>query len=148
MKLRLVKREDLLTAKQEKFCSMVADGETLADAYRNSYDVKPSTQEKSIWQSASRLMANVKVTSRVTQLINEKKVSALQEEEKKKSFVLSQLQKIALEGDTSASKVSALSWLGKSIGMFTDRVEQTVSEKSVSEIEQELQHKLDDLIKS
>ena len=145
--LRLIKKEDLLTPKQEKFCKLVANGETLSDAYRQSYNVRETTQEKSIWQSASRLMNNIKVTSRIDVLINEMKASELHEEEKKKTFVLSQLQKIALDGDTSASKVSALSWIGKSIGMFTDKVEQTTEDRTSSDIETELKRKLADLMK-
>ena len=47
--LRLIKKEDLLTPKQEKFCKLVANGETLSDAYRQSYNVRETTQEKSIW---------------------------------------------------------------------------------------------------
>ena len=58
---------DKLTAKQEGFVQDVFKGETLAQSYRNNYNTK-STTEKSIWELASHLMANVKVTSRLIEL--------------------------------------------------------------------------------
>ena len=56
-----------LTAKQEKFAQCLADGMTQADAYRSAYNaskMKPET----IWSKASELMADGKVTARVTEL--------------------------------------------------------------------------------
>lgn len=57
-----------LTPKQEKFAQCVADGMSQADAYRTAFDVKPTTKPESVQQSASRLMADPKVSSRVDQL--------------------------------------------------------------------------------
>lgn len=56
-----------LTAKQEAFCLAVAEGKSLAQAYRENYNTENMT-EKSVWELASREMAKVKVTSRVAEL--------------------------------------------------------------------------------
>lgn len=56
-----------LTGKQEKFCQSYAKGMTQTDAYKSAYDTKNKT-EKSIWELASRLGNNVKVTSRIAVL--------------------------------------------------------------------------------
>lgn len=56
-----------LTSKQEKFAQCVADGMSQADAYRASYNCAKSKPE-SVQQLASRLMADVKVSSRVEEL--------------------------------------------------------------------------------
>ena len=53
-----------LTAKQEAFAQAVASGKTQADAYRLAFNATKST-DKSVWELASTLMANVKVASRV-----------------------------------------------------------------------------------
>ena len=56
-----------LTPKQESFAQNVASGKTQADAYRAAFSagkMKPET----IQQAASRLMANSKVSARVTEL--------------------------------------------------------------------------------
>ena len=56
-----------LTAQQEKFCQLVADGHSQADAYRGSYKVGKSKPETVI-QNASRLMADSNVSARVSEL--------------------------------------------------------------------------------
>lgn len=57
-----------LTAKQEAFAQAIADGMTQADAYRVAFDVKPTTKPQSIWDSASKVMANPEVAHRVAEL--------------------------------------------------------------------------------
>ena len=57
-----------LTSKQEAFAQCIADGMSQADAYRASFDVSEDTKPESIHQEASRVMANVKVASRVKEL--------------------------------------------------------------------------------
>lgn len=59
-----------LTAKQEKFAQLVAQGKTYADAYRGSYSAK-KTAVKTIWENSSRLMADSKVKARVAEIQKE-----------------------------------------------------------------------------
>jgi phage terminase small subunit len=56
-----------LTSKQEAFCQAIADGMTQADAYRAAYSAGKMT-DKSVWERASHLMKDVKVTARVSEL--------------------------------------------------------------------------------
>lgn len=56
-----------LTPKREKFAQAVASGKTQADAYREAFAVDKATA-KSVQELASRLMADVKVRSRVNEL--------------------------------------------------------------------------------
>ena len=60
-----------LTAKQESFAQLRATGVNRSDAYRAVADVGENTTESSIWESASRMDADVKVMSRITQLKDE-----------------------------------------------------------------------------
>ena len=57
----------MLTAKQEEFAKGIAEGMTQADAYRSAYSTKRMT-DKTIWENASRLMADSKVLARVKEL--------------------------------------------------------------------------------
>jgi phage terminase small subunit len=57
-----------MTPKQEHFAQCIADGMTQADAYRAAFNVKPSTKPESVYQRASALMADVKISSRVAEL--------------------------------------------------------------------------------
>ena len=58
----------MLTPKQEAFAIAVASGMTQADAYREAFNVKPTTKPESVLQLASRLMAKVNIRSRVDEL--------------------------------------------------------------------------------
>lgn len=58
----------LLTAKKEAFARAVASGMNQSDAYRAAYKVRPDTKPESVNQSASRIMADVNVMSRVAEL--------------------------------------------------------------------------------
>lgn len=60
-----------LTSKQEAFAQAVASGMSQSDAYRKVADIGEDTTEESIHQSASRMAANVNVTSRVQLLKDE-----------------------------------------------------------------------------
>lgn len=57
-----------LTPKQEKFAQCIADGMSQADAYRESFKVRPTTKPESIYVEASKLMANPNVSQRVDDL--------------------------------------------------------------------------------
>jgi hypothetical protein len=63
----LKRGESMLTPKQEEFAKKIAEGMTQADAYRSAYSTKRMT-DKTIWENASRLMADSKVVARVKEL--------------------------------------------------------------------------------
>ena len=67
------KQEKPLTFKQEKFCKYYVDTEgNASEAYRMSYDaskMKPET----IWSAASRLLANSKVSARISEIKQQRK---------------------------------------------------------------------------
>jgi phage terminase small subunit len=58
----------MLTPKQEAFAIAVSSGMTQADAYRQAFNVKPTTKPESVLQLASRLMAKVNIRARVDEL--------------------------------------------------------------------------------
>ena len=58
----------MLTPSQEKFASGLAEGLSQADAYRRAYPRSQKWADKSVWERASRLAADVKVRSRVADL--------------------------------------------------------------------------------
>ncbi len=54
-----------LTPRQEAFATGIASGLSQADAYRAAYPRSAKWQEKSVWERASALAANAKVSARV-----------------------------------------------------------------------------------
>lgn len=119
-----------MTPKQERFALEVASGKTQADAYRAAFNVKPTTKAESVQQNASRLMANVKVASRVAELrapIAEKAGITLESH-------LADLQSLrdrAVELNQIAAAISAEIARGKASGVHVEKSEQTVNTKSL-----------------
>lgn len=56
-----------LTPKQEKFCQCIADGISQADAYRAAFDAG-KMKDSTIYVRASELMADSKISGRVSEL--------------------------------------------------------------------------------
>ena len=137
-----------LTDKQEQFARLVSDGEKLTSAYRKVYNVRNSTKEKSVWEQASALASNLKVASRNTALTKLKEEDHSTQARRRSEYVLRKLQEEVERNDNrSSDKISALALLGKSVGLFTDKVE-TVNntDRNSVDIEEELEKKLSELL--
>ena len=136
-----------LTEKQETFCMAVFEGSGFSDAYRAAYDaanMKPAT----INRQAHELILNPKITARMDELHRqreqEQRMSALSRSEK----VIKKLEEIGLQGDSGGtSQIRALELLGKTIGMFTDKIEtEDKTERDADSIKAELQRKLQSML--
>jgi phage terminase small subunit len=60
-----------LTAKQENFCQLVAQGNTYSDAYRGAYNVGKRTSKNTVYVKSSELMDNGKVAVRIEEIQKE-----------------------------------------------------------------------------
>ena len=126
----------MLTAKQQTFADLIATGQRQSAAYRSAYDaadMAPAT----VWNEASRLVRHPEVAQRVGLLQQEAEYSAATRREVTRDFVFQELAALAMDAPTSNARLKALELLGKSVGMFTDRVEVEVEEveRSAEEIE-------------
>lgn len=126
-----------LTAKQEAFAQGVANGLTLADAYRQSYNAE-NMKEASIYTEASLLMDNPKIVQRVSGIQQAREDKTLHDSARLRRLVLEQLHQEAMNAESDSARIRALELLGKSIAMFTDRVEQEEGVRSSTDLEQEL----------
>ena len=132
-----------LTDKQEAFCQAIMGGATFADGYRAAYcadDMVPN----SIWNAASRLAADSKVRGRLEQLAEQKEAERRMLALSRADWVIERItQQVMDPATTPAVKTRALELLGKTIGLFTDRVEtKDVTERSADEIEAQIRARL------
>ena len=138
-------KSDKLTLKQEHFCQLVAEGKMLTEAYRTAYNVGESTKPSTVWTNASNLaVKNTKVATRIKELTEEITARKRTKEDQLKIWVTEKLKSEAVDGDSSSSRVQALTQLGRSVGMFSDNVvqENKESERSAQDIEADLQRRL------
>ncbi len=136
-----------LSAKQESFARRVASGTcTLSDAYRASYDAQRMAC-KTVWQAASRLMANSKVAARVAELSKAQEAEYLHDGASLRAFVVNGLQIEATQASSPGARVRALELLGKltEVGAFADQRIDITPRKSEQQIEQEIRELLERL---
>ncbi len=100
--------------------------------------MKPS----SVWTESSKLLSNPMVSSRIESLKAQIEVQELSSSLSEREKIIQHLWDMAEQEEVSDStRVRSLELLGKTIGLFSDKVEITES-KSQEELEKELKDKL------
>lgn len=120
----------MLTAKQEEFAKKVVEGMSQADAYRSAYSCKRMS-DKTIWENASRLMADSKVTARVTELRNELAKPSIKTAQERMEW-LTQLIDNVEEGTNE--KLKAIDILNKMDGLYVQKISGEVKMKKLEDL--------------
>jgi phage terminase small subunit len=109
----------MLTDKQERFVRNIIEGMNQADAYRSAYP-NQRMSDKTIWETASKLMKNPKVATRLAELRNElAKPSIMTAQER-----LEWLTKLIMSDEESTSdKLKATDIMNKMQGEYVTKVE-------------------------
>ena len=132
-----------LTAKQEAFAIAIFNGANFSDAYREAYDAE-NMQPVTIHRQAYELAINSKVAARLDELHREREQQRRMQSLSRSDLVLKQLTDLALSSEVQdGARVRALELLGKSVALFTDRVEtEDKTDRTADEIERDLADKL------
>lgn len=111
----------MLTAKQEQFVQNIIQGMSQADAYRNAY---PNTKmsDKTVWETASRLMTNPKVVTRLSELRGQLTKETIMSAQKRLEWLT---EVINGEEDINA-KLKAVDIMNKMSGEYVQKVEANV----------------------
>ena len=111
----------MLTAKQEKFCQNIVKGMSQSDAYREAYNTGKG-KDKTVWENASRLMNDSKVTARIEEL--KQKTTAEIKYTVEDSFrKLSEIQDLALKNKKLTDAIKAEELKGKLKGLYVEKKE-------------------------
>lgn len=136
-----------LTHKQQGFCTDVAQGATLSDAYRNNYK-SDRMKQSTIHVEACKLMANPKIASRVLNLKSRQESSLIASMVSDSDKVLNKLRHLMDNAEGTPAEtimLKATDLLGKTQGMFK-HVTVNDEPRSAEEIRTELNAKLDRLL--
>lgn len=120
----------MLTAKQEKFVQNIIEGMSQADAYRNAYDTNRMS-DKTVWESASKLLSNPKVATRVQELRDQLANKSIMTAKQRLEFLT---QVINGEEDVNA-KLKAIDIMNKMQGEYVQKVEAEVTKEVTINIE-------------
>ncbi|MBG38789.1 MAG: hypothetical protein CL857_02600, partial [Cryomorphaceae bacterium] len=108
------------------------------------YDVSPKTKPSTVWTNASKLATeNTKVSLGIKAITEEITARKATDEQRLKLWITDRLKAEAMEAESDSARVASLTQLGRSIGMFSDRVEtDNVADRSANEIEADIQRRL------
>ena len=138
-----------ITAKQYEFARLVSEEHlTSSDAYRKAYRPTIFVKNKSIHEMACRVMTNIKVQSMIRSIQHERAEENRTRAIRREEYVLKKLTEEVEHGDKASSRIRALELLGKTIAMFSDKVEmETIQiDRTSEEIREDLKLKLQKLL--
>lgn len=121
----------MLTAKQEQFVKNIIEGMSQADAYRAAYSCKRMA-DKTVWENASRLMADSKVAARVQELRNELAKPSIMTAQQRLEWLTGV---IISETESTADKLKAADLMNKMQGEYVQKVQADVQTTTTINIE-------------
>ena len=138
-----------ITAKQQEFARLIAEEHiTSSDAYRKAYKPKSSAKKKSIHEMACRVLTNIKVQSMIKSIQREKYEDNRMRAIRREEYVLKKLMEEVEQGDKASTRIRALELLGKTVSMFSKKVEVETKKinRSSEDITKDLKLKLQKLL--
>ena len=138
-----------ITAKQYEFARLVAEEHlTTSDAYRKAYRPTIFVKNKSIHEMACRVKTNIKVQSMIRSIQHERAEENRTRAIRREEYVLKKLTEEIEHCDKASSRIRALELLGKTVAMFSDKVEldKIKGARTSEEIKKDLKLKLQKLL--
>jgi phage terminase small subunit len=113
----------MLTAKQEKFVQNILEGMSQADAYRSAYP-NQRMSDKSVWETASKLMNNPKVVSRLKELRDKLASESIMTAQERMEWLT---RLVRDEGEDTTDKLKAIDIMNKMSGEYVTKIDGNLS---------------------
>lgn len=137
-----------LTAKQMAFADKVAEGVTLAEAYRHAYDAD-NMAASTIHAEASRLMADPRIAARVNAQLAARQAKTSHDAARMRLHIIERLWAESQDADSPpAARLKALELMGKLdiVGAFRERVSNEADSTPSADLAQALQERITALL--
>jgi phage terminase small subunit len=121
----------MLTPKQEVFVRKIVEGMTQADAYRSAFSCARMT-DKTIWEKASRLMADGKVQARVKELRDKINDEAIMSAQKRLEWLTKVIQN---NEESTGDRLKAIDLMNKMQGEYVQKIAAEVQTETTINIE-------------
>jgi hypothetical protein len=150
--LKLIDKDNL-TIKQRAFVRAIIKGKlgSQIECYMSVYDVKlnPKTKKppKHAHVDCSVLMSNPKIALAISNGMKRKETIAVASSVRTRDYVIERLYEESKTAESDASRVRSLELLGKSIALFTDRIEEA-TQRSSDDVMADIENKLEELLES
>lgn len=139
----------MLTPKQERFVQNIIEGMTQADAYREAYSTSKMT-DKTVWEKASRLMADDKVRARLQELRDQLAGESIMTAKERLEYLTRVIKGQEVEEKVEVTKdgkketrryppaiktrLDALDIMNKMTGEYTTKIEGTVNVEKLEDL--------------
>jgi hypothetical protein len=133
-------KKSRLTPQQHLFVQGILAGKTKLQAYKDAYNTNCDDAICSV--NANRLLKNKKITALLGSFEESLKEKIIEDAVRTRRFVMEKLHDRVTNAKTESAELKALELMGKAVGMFTDRVEQTVEQISPEKLKEELKSHL------
>jgi hypothetical protein len=131
-----------LTPKQQTFVDAYIGGSNASDAYREAYDTS-TMRPSSVHREAYALLGHPKITACIVSNSDRIQTSQRMMHASRSERYISKLEELATKADSHANQIRAIELLGKSIGLWVERVETSdKTERTSDEIRASLADKL------
>ena len=141
-KAKTLLKDKRVTARMRAFASYVALGDTPREAICKAYNMEKSSQA-TIMVLANRLMNDVRINVLLESFSDSTKESVLAQSIATRKHVLNELYDHAQNKEVPLSlRIRSLELLGKSVGMFTDRVETNTETADIEQLKEELKQSI------
>lgn len=129
-------KQSRLTPQQHIFVNGLLAGKTKLQAYKDAYNTNASDAIISV--NANRLLKNRKISALLGSFDEDLKEKVIEDAVRTRRFVMEKLHDRVTNAKTESAELKALELMGKAVGMFTERVEQTVEQISPEKLKEEL----------
>ncbi len=136
-----------VTAKEEAFAQEVANGCSLAEAFRRSHDAADMNPD-TVSRQAVKVSARDRVRARIDALVQAKQRDTLHDRGRALSWALTNLQKMVEADATSdAARVQAMALVMRHHALLTDKQEvDTYDHRGADELASELRERIERLL--
>ena len=118
----------MLTPKQEVFARKIVEGMSQADAYRSAYNCT-RTSDKTIWENASRLMADTKVKARVQELRDQLTKATIMSAQERLEWLTEVIKNLE---ERTENRLKAADIMNKMQGEYVQKVETEIKNAKVN----------------
>jgi hypothetical protein len=129
-------QERRLSPKMSLFAKLITEGHSPSESYRRAYDCTNSANV-TVSANACKLLKDPRVSEVVKQA--EQAQSIISDPLALRSHIMRQLLNHSNTMKTESNQIRALELLGKSIGMFTDKVETKVERVDTEQLKAQLE---------
>jgi phage terminase small subunit len=113
----------MLTPKQEKFVQGLIQGMSQADAYRSAYSTK-NMSDKTIYEAASRLVADSNVSARLQELRGQMTKETIMTAQDRLEWLTNVINS---DKESTTDKLKAADIMNKMQGEYVQKVQTTIS---------------------